>query len=121
MGKQDMHALAVRAFTLLIIGGVYWQIVCQGTGAREPWDADTYWYLWYPISCLLSAIAGILFRKKGWLAGGIITFSQLPILWLNNGEGSLVAVGLLFLTLLAVPTIALSALAGWCAVRVRSA
>ena len=88
---------------------------------REPWDADAYWYLWYPISCFLAAVAGISFRKNGWLAGGIITFSQLPILWLNNGEGSLMAVGLLFLTLLAVPTVALSTLTGWCAVRVRSA
>lgn len=116
-----MNALSVRVFILLIVGDVYWQIVAQVTGAREPWDADAYWYLWYPISCFLAAVAGISFRKNGWLAGGIITFSQLPILWLNNGEGSLMAVGLLFLTLLAVPTVALSTLTGWCAVRVRSA
>jgi hypothetical protein len=116
-----MNAVALRAFILLIVGGLYWQAVCQMTGAREPWDADAYWYLWYPISCLLSAIAGVSFRKTGWLAGGIITFSQLPILWLNSGTGPLMAVGLLFLSMLAVPTIALSALTGWLAARGRSA
>ncbi|UZK68034.1 hypothetical protein OKW76_08025 [Sphingomonas sp. S1-29] len=82
------------------------------TGAPEPWDAHAYWTLAYPASVALSAIAGRFLGKRAWLAGGVVTFAQAPVMWLNNGSGALWAVGLLFLTILAIPCALASALAG---------
>ncbi len=98
-----MSSRAVKVLALLFVSGLYWQVVCQVTGVREPWDADAYWRVWYPLSLALAAFAGYVFGKDGWLAGGILTFAQLPVMWINNGTGPLIAVGVLFLCVLAVP------------------
>lgn len=116
-----MNTRVMKVLALLIVGGVYWQVVCQATGTREPWDAATYWSLWYPLSFALSAVAGYLLKEDGWLAGGMLIFAQLPIMWLNNGTGPLFAVGLLFMCVLAIPAVAISLLTGLFAMRVRSA
>ncbi|MDX3900438.1 MAG: hypothetical protein QHC40_08020 [Sphingobium sp.] len=90
-------------------------------GVDEPWDAPAYWTAAYPISLLLSGGAGLYFRKRGWLAGLAISFAQLPVMWINNGTGALWAVGLLFLSVLAVPAMAISTLTGLIATRRQSA
>jgi len=106
-----------KTIVLLACAALYWHFVCWLTGAREPWDADAYWKLWYPASLGLSAVAGLVFRQQRWAAGGIITFAQFPVIWTNTGTHPLLAIGLLMLCLLAVPAIAVSALSGWFADR----
>jgi hypothetical protein len=105
---------------LLVVSGLYWQFVCKWTGFSEPWDATGYWRLWYPVSVVLAAVGGHLLRKDGWMAGVIVVFAQLPILWINNGIGPLIAAGLLFLAVSAVPAMVISLLAGLIAARHRS-
>lgn len=107
-----MNARLIKVVVLLIISGLYWQFVCQRTGTGEPWDGDAYWRIWYPLTFVLAAIAGYVFGKDGWLAGAIITFAQLPVMWFNSGTGPLFAVGLIFLFILAVPPTAISLLTG---------
>ena len=102
---------------LCLMGGLYWQLVCQIAGVAEPWDAAGYWTLWYPVSLLLSGIAGWLRKSHGWYAGALLTFAQLPIRWINNDTDVLWPVALLFLGLLAVPATVISVLAGWFADR----
>lgn len=116
-----MIVRAIKLLALLAASGMYWQLACHMTGAREPWDAEAYWRLWYPFSFILAAITGCFFGKDGWLAGGIITFAQLPVMWINNGTGALVAVGVILLGILAVPAAAISLLTGRLAMRFRSA
>ncbi|MET1755417.1 hypothetical protein ABVV53_08085 [Novosphingobium sp. RD2P27] len=99
-------------FVVLVVGHAYWLLVSHVEGVEEPWDAEAYWALWYPGSILLSAGAGVLLRRLGWVAGALFTFCQLPIMWLNNGSGPLWGVGFLFLCLLAIPAGAASSLAG---------
>ncbi len=113
-----MRRRSVKALSLFVLGGLYWQLVCQVMGVDEPWDAPAYWAFAYPASLVLAAIAGLLLRRDGWLAGAVLTFAQLPVMWVNNGTGPLWAVGLLFLCLLAIPAVALSTLTGWFASRV---
>lgn len=108
-----------KVLALLVVGGLYWQIVCEVTGASEPWDSLDYWRLWYPLSFAIAAVAGYFFGKDAWLAGGLITVVQLPIMWGNSEIGPLVGVGLLFLCILAVPTILVSAITGELATRNR--
>lgn len=111
----------MKVLILLLISGLYWQIICQITGAKEPWDSGAYWSLWYPLSFVVAAVVGYLFRNDGWLAGLILTFAQVPVIWINSGTGPLIIVGLPLLCVLAVPPSAISLLAGRFAVRVHSA
>ncbi|RSU50027.1 hypothetical protein [Sphingomonas sp. S-NIH.Pt15_0812] len=107
----------MKPILLLLCSLLYWSFVCRTEGVGEPWDAAAYWRLWYPLSFLLSAGAGLLLRSRGWMAGGVVTFAQLPVMAWNAGWGSLWAAGVLTLAVLAVPTIAVSALSGWFAAR----
>ncbi len=106
---------------LLLAAMLYWSTVCAVADVQEPWDAKAYWRLWYPVSLILSAVAGLVVVKRAWRAGAILTFAQLPVLWINAGIGPLWPVGLALLCLLSIPAIATSALAGWLMSRRRSA
>ena len=105
---------------MTVIGGAaYWLLVSRLTGAMEPWDAETYWSVWYPVSFVLSALGGVLLKRRGWLAGVILTFAQLPIMWLSTGTGPLWAVGIVMLCALSLPVSIVSAVSGWLAARPR--
>jgi hypothetical protein len=119
--RAGMRVRMMKILALVVVSGLYWQFVCETAGASEPWDSDAYWTLWYPLSLAAAAVAGYLFERDGWLAGGMITVSQLPVMWINNGAGQSIATGLLFLCILAVPAVALSLLAGRFARRGRPA
>lgn len=114
-----MNVGVIKVLGLLVASCLYWQIAAQTTGVHEPWDAPGYWYFWYPASLAMSAGAGLLFRVNGWWPGLVITFSQLPVMWLNTGIGPLVVFGIVFLGALAIPAMALSYLTGWIADRRR--
>ncbi|MFM9828792.1 MAG: hypothetical protein ACKVOB_08625 [Sphingomonas sp.] len=98
---------AISAFALL-----YWQMVCEVTGANEPWDAADFLTKWYPVALAASAVSGFWLRLWGWTAGVIIIFAQLPVMLINSGTGPLLVVGMFFLAGLAVPAVLLSAAAG---------
>lgn len=100
-----------QILVLALVGMLFWQVVTWVTGATEPWDAEGYWSLWYPLSLVLSGCGSFWIRTHGWLAGLIVTFSQLPGMWIGSGPGPLWALGLLMLVALALPAIAVSALA----------
>ncbi|WP_375288202.1 hypothetical protein [Sphingomonas sp.] len=111
----------LKVLAVLIGGMLYWQFVCRQTSVGEPWDSDIYWRLWYPLSFVIAAGAGYFLGSYGWLAGIVLTFAQLPVMWINNGTGPLIAVGVLFLTILAVPPGVASLLTGRLAERKRIA
>jgi hypothetical protein len=115
-----MRSDTTRVVALFVVGGLYWQFVCRTAGVSEPWDGDGYWRLWYPLSCALAAAGGYLLRKRGWRAGALVTFAQLPVMLLNGGAGPLLAVGVLFLGVLAIPVVAIATAAGRLATRARS-
>ena len=107
-----MTARSIQPLALLLVSLLYWQLVSQFSGAKEPWDADGYWRIWYPGSLALSALAGCVLRRRSWLAGVIVTFAQLPVMWVNTGFGGLLMVGATILCILAVPAVAVSAIGG---------
>ncbi|SFO17197.1 hypothetical protein [Sphingomonas sp. OK281] len=107
-----MKLRMVQVFVLAVISVLYWLLVSHVSGTKEPWDAAGYWLIWYPGSLLLSAFGGFAFGRRGWSAGAIVTFAQLPVMWVNTGFGGLLIVGVAILTVLAVPAVILSALFG---------
>lgn len=115
----EMYGRLLPYAILLTAGGLYWALLCQMSGTNEPWDAAAYWTLWYPASLALSAMAGCFLKSRGWLAGALLTFAQIPILWLNTETDFAWAVALPFLCVLAIPAVATSSLAGWLANRIR--
>jgi hypothetical protein len=120
--KTPMPKWFAQAAVLFILGGLYWQFVCQITNVQEPWDAPAYWSVAYPISLVLSATTGWFLKNRGWTAGAVLTLAQFPVIWLNNGTGSpFWVVGLLILFVLAIPAATISAVAGWFACRARNA
>lgn len=58
-----MAVSILKGPALVVASSIYRQLVCQITGESEPWDAGTYWLLWYPISIALAAITGWYFWK----------------------------------------------------------
>lgn len=111
-GPAGGMALLLTVLALLCVGGFYWAVVCRLAAVDEPWNAPAYWHAWYPLSIALAAGAGLLLRKRDWMAGVAITASQLPVMLVNSETGPLLAVGVLFLCVLAVPAAAASWLAG---------
>ena len=97
----------------------YWYSVSRLTTTIEPWDARDYWSIWYPASLGLSALAGLWLGRRGWVMGAILTFTQLPVMWLNAGTGIVSPVAMAMLSVLALPAIAISAVAGLLAERRR--
>jgi hypothetical protein len=101
----------MKLLILFVAAMLYWHFVGQAGGVREPWDAHAYWTLWYPIALVLSAVTGFCLRKGGWLAGPVIISAQLPVMLLNTGLGAMMPLGIVFVCVLAVPSLALSFLA----------
>ncbi|TCP83619.1 hypothetical protein C8J42_1181 [Sphingomonas sp. PP-CE-1A-559] len=115
-----MNTGLLKIYILMVFSVLYWSFACWVTGTNEPWDADAYWRSWYPASLCLAGIAGLMFKGRGWMAGAILTFAQLPVMWMNTATGPLLPAGLMVLCLLAMPAVAISASSGWLAVRLRS-
>lgn len=97
---------------MLTCSVLYWHLACRYAGVTEPWDADAYWTGWYPASIALSAFAGFVFGRGGWSAGALVTFAQLPVMWLNADTAPIWAVALITSCVLAVPAVAISTLTG---------
>lgn len=112
-----MSGLLLRLLAILIVAAFYWQFLCLLSGRNEPWDAPLYWTVAYPVSMLLAAMAGWVLKRKGWMAGFVVTLVQLPIMMINAGTGPLWVVGLIYLCVMAIPVAAVSALAGRMAVK----
>ena len=107
-----MKTRTIRLFALLLVSAMYWQLASRWSGVAEPWDADGYWRLWYPVSLALSALAGSVLRSRWGLAGAVVTVAQLPVMAVHAQPGALMIGGVMMLCILAIPAAAVSALAG---------
>ena len=95
----------------LVAGVVCWTAVSMIFRVREPWDADEYWTVAYPLALLLTAVLGFAFPARAWTASAIFIFAQLIVVIVRSEMGPLIGVGLLILGLLSVPA-GMTALAG---------
>lgn len=92
-------------------GVAFWAIASLVLDSREPWDSPHY-IAWYLAALTLGGVLGILFARRAWLWGALIIFGQLPVMLLQTGSGSFIALGLGILVLEAVPACLVSMAAG---------
>jgi hypothetical protein len=110
-----------KLLVLLLVSLFYWGIVGQVSRVAEPWDAPSYWRLWVPLSFGIAALAGAWLGRRGWMAGAVVMLAQLlPVASSSGGERGLWAAGLAIAAVLAIPAMAVAALAGWLRTRRRS-
>ena len=112
-----MNINILKICSVFALSFLFWYFVSYWSGSEEPWDSGSYLTLWYPLSILLAAFGGYLLGRHGWLSGVAVTFGQIPIVAINNGAGSLLAAGLLYLIVMAVPLVIISAFIGRYAAR----
>ncbi|MEN5062427.1 hypothetical protein [Luteimonas sp. TWI1416] len=102
-------ALSIAA----IAGLALWSVVSLSSGGIEPWDAARYWTLACPAALLLSLALGIAFPVRGWVWGAVVMLAQLPVVIAVSGIGPLLAAGVVYTVLLALPAMLASAIGGW--------
>ena len=108
-----------QAYTAAIIAGVcLWIATSLGTGQREAWDSGLYWTAAYPAGIVASAALGFLAPRRAWRRGLMLMLAQAVTLAVTAADFSLLPLGLILFSVLAVPPIAAAAIAAWAAGRV---
>jgi hypothetical protein len=90
----------------IVCGTVLWGVASLSLGHREPWDAPSYWTIWYPAAILLCAVLGALFPARPWRWPFAVMLIQLPVMTFVAGSGvSLLPLGTILCLVLALPGI----------------
>ena len=99
-------------FIALVAGMLLWQFAASASGRREAWDAPEYWGVAYPLALLVAAVFGGCFPERPWRWALAIFLGQFLAMTLRNGElGGLWPLGLALSGVLALPALALAAVA----------
>ena len=115
-----MKSTGSAMLVVLMLSLAFWTAVSLVAGVKEPWDAESYWRLIYPAALVLSAAAGLICSDRSVAWGAVVMFAQIPVVMLSSGAGPLLAVGILYASVLSVPAMALSWLAGLARRRLRT-
>ncbi|KAB7632210.1 hypothetical protein [Stenotrophomonas rhizophila] len=105
------NLLAAGAVTLKV-GVVFWVLVAWRTPGGEPWDAPAFWTVVYPLALAIAAVLGACFPRKAWLWGLLLMVLQVPVVAVMSGVGPLLLAGLVYALVLALPAMAIAAVAG---------
>jgi hypothetical protein len=111
--RGDVAAVAAS----LLAGGAIWGWVALAGGRAEPWDAPQFWSAGYPAALAACAILGWIWPRGAWRWAALV-FAMLLVVMLAGTVGtgssfSMLPPGLVLLAVLALPGVALAALAGW--------
>jgi hypothetical protein len=86
-----------------VAGLALWAMTAVVTGKREPWDANTYWTVSYPLAIFGSAVLGFLFPQRAWRWAATLMLMQFVVM-ITMGSGlGLWPLGLIVLAVLATP------------------
>ncbi|UNK43084.1 hypothetical protein MNO14_03000 [Luteimonas sp. S4-F44] len=100
--------------TAAVAGLGLWSAVSLSMGGGEPWDASRYWTLACPAALALSLALGLAFPMRAWRWGAAVMLAQVPVVVAVSGIGPLLAAGVVYAVVLAVPAMLASAIGGWC-------
>ena len=93
-----------QAWLLAIGAGVaLWSAIAYVGGRAEPWDAEIYWSVGYPLSLALSLLFGAAFPERPWRWPLGLTFAQLPVMVAAGSGLNLLPLGLVLLAILSLP------------------
>lgn len=103
-----------RAYIFAIGGGaLLWLAAMAFGGKREAWDSGLYWVGAYPLSILLAAWLGYEFPRMAWRWGLAIMLAQAVTLAVTALDFSMLPLGLIVFSILAVPLIVAAMLGAW--------
>lgn len=105
------NSIAASAVTLKV-GVVFWVLVAWRTPGGEPWDAPAFWTVVYPLALAIAAVLGACFPRKAWLWGLLLMVLQVPVVAVMSGVGPLSLAGVVYALVLALPAMAIAAVAG---------
>ncbi|MBC3372359.1 hypothetical protein HU762_00275 [Pseudomonas sp. SWRI92] len=106
--RTSLKSMWLATIVACVTSVSFWLAASWSSGVNEPWDAQCYWAVLYPASLALTLTLGLLFQKRGWVAGPIVMFGQIPCVMMASGAGPLLAVGILYCALLSIPAVMLS-------------
>ena len=89
----------------VVVGLVLWSLAALVTDKKEPWDSESYWTLYYPLSLILSIGLGFAFPERVWRWALTLQLMQIVIMLFTTDSYTLLPLGLIFLAVLALPGI----------------
>lgn len=107
MARQTMNDRAKPAYATAIAGGALLWLATSGiSGKTEAWDASFYWMVTYPLSIGLAGVLGYWAPEKPWRWGLAVMLAQAVVLVVSGSDFSLLPLGLILFSILALPAIA---------------
>ena len=97
----------------LVGGALIWIAICLVTSVPEAWDDPLYWRAGYPALALIAGVSGYLAWEKPWRWALAVMASQMVVMLVQRGYGTLLPVGGIVFLLLALPLIAPAYLGAW--------
>lgn len=106
---NDMKDKAAWAYTAAIIGGaVLWLVTAAITDRREAWDSGLYWTVAYPLAIALAGALGYWAPERPWRWALATLLAQAVVLAVAGSDLSLLPLGLIMFSVLALPAIAVA-------------
>ena len=104
-----MNDNATRPYALAIVGGaLLWLATAAISGKVEAWDSSAYWTATYPLSIALAGGLGYWFPERPWRWGLAVMLAQAVVLVLTAADFSLLPLGLILFSVLALPAVGLA-------------
>jgi hypothetical protein len=106
-----MKDKATSAYAAAIAGGAtLWLATAAISGKMEAWDSSLYWIATYPLTIGLAGYLGYRAPEKPWRWGLAVMLSQAVALTVGGSDISLLPLGLVLFSVLALPAIGLAQL-----------
>jgi hypothetical protein len=106
-GRDSLLAHALSGMAGLTL----WAVTAFLTGKREPWDADIYWTVSYPLAVIGSAVLGFLFPERPWRWAAMLMLMQFVVMIAMGSGLGLWPLSLIVLAVLTAPAAVASVLA----------
>jgi hypothetical protein len=106
-----MKDKATSAYAAAIAGGaILWLATAGISGKTEAWDSSLYWAATYPLAIGLAGYLGYRAPEKPWRWGLSVMLAQAVVLVVSGSDFSLLPLGLVLFSLLALPAAGLAQL-----------
>ncbi len=99
----------------IVAGTALWLTASAIGGKAEPWDSSIYWTVAYPVAIVLAGFLGYVFPQRPWRWAVVVIFMQAAVMVIAGSGFGLLPLGLILLTVLSLPAVALA----WLAAKVR--
>jgi hypothetical protein len=106
-----MKDSSTSAYAAAISGGaILWLATAGFSGKTEAWDSSLYWVVTYPLAIGLAGYLGYRVPKKPWRWGLAVMLSQAVVLVVSSSDFSLLPLGLILFSILALPAVGVAQL-----------